>query len=244
MEIFRQTVLAVKMEAPSVMTYHFNIPEGFDWKEGSHLHLAMPDFDLASGRNPNKIRHMSIATQPFEGSIAITTRLTGDSPFKKELAKIQPGDRMQLFHISSRLHLRRSGRPIILLSNGVGLAAFRPLIMEYLKNPVGIPSLHSFTMSKPGETLYKEDLTLPSSDSLSHTWYSDKQAFHQVISQNGFQDALFYIVGSDLFIQDTIYRLRKLGVLDNDMILDKKPPVRQMFFQTMDLITATPFAFK
>lgn len=32
MEIFRPTVLAVKMEAPSVMTYHFNIPEGFDWK--------------------------------------------------------------------------------------------------------------------------------------------------------------------------------------------------------------------
>lgn len=91
MEIFRPTVLAVKMEAPSVMTYHFNIPEGFDWKEGSHLHLAMPDFDLASGRNPNKIRHMSIATQPFEGSIAITTRLTGDSPFKRNLQRSNPG---------------------------------------------------------------------------------------------------------------------------------------------------------
>lgn len=151
---------------------------------------------------------------------------------------------MQLFHIGSRLRLQRKERPIVLLSNGIGLAAFRPLILEYLKDSEGIPSLHSFTMTRPGEIFYETDLTHPASDSFSHCWILSRPTFHQAMSQEHLRDALFYIVGSELFIRDTIHRLRHLNVADDDMILDKKPPVRKMFFRTLDLITPTPFAFK
>lgn len=244
MEIFRETLLEVVAEAPSVKTFHFSIPQGYSWHEGAHLHLAMAEYDLSLGRDPNRIRHMSIATLPREGSMAITTRLTADSPFKRALAELRPGATMQLFHIGSRLRLRRKGRPLVLLSNGVGLAAFRPLILEYLNNPEGIPALHSFSMSRPDERFYEKDLAMPASPSFSHDWFSRRDQFHEAYGQEHFKEALFYLVGSELFLRDSIYRLRQLGVADDDMILDKKPPVRKMFFSTLDLITATPFAFK
>lgn len=244
MDIFKQKLIDVTVETPTVRTFHFEAPENYTWVEGSHLHMAFSDYDLGQGRNPNKIRHMSIASLPQENNIAITTKLTLDSPFKQSMTELSPGDSMQLFDISSRLFLRRQNRPIILLSNGVGLAAFRPLILKFLSDPSRIPSLHSLTAARNGHEIYLNELCRLQSDSFTQSWFSQKAALREALEEYSGTGSLYYIVGSELFIRDSIRTLRKLGVPDEDMIIDKKPRVREMFFKTLDLISDSPFVFK
>lgn len=244
MNIFTQKLIRTVDEASTLRTFHFEAPENYHWIEGSHLHLAFVDYDLTKGRNPHKIRHMSIASLPEEGTIAITTRLTGDSPFKIELSRLRPGDAMQLFDISSRLHLRRLDRPLVLLSNGVGLAAFRPLILKYLAEPARIPSLHSLCVAPPDGRIYEKELAGLNNGSFSHTFLTHRGPFREALGKPLFKGSLYYLAGSELFLRDTVRSLRLLGVPDRDIIIDKKPPVREMFFKTLDLLADTPFAFR
>lgn len=243
MEQFIQKIIAIKDEAPTIRTFHFERPEGLIWEEGSHLHLAFPGFNAQGRRDPDKIRHMSISSLPGENTIAITTRLNNASPFKTAMASLMIGDEMVLFKIGSRLGLRREDRPLCLLSMGVGLAAFRPLIMEFSANSERIPSVTSLAIVRPGQELFQEELAGFESDHFRHHRYYDRTSYLEGLSSLPQPDSIYYIVGSELFIRDMIRTLRAQGIQDEDIVIDKKPAVREMFFQAMDLISEKPMIF-
>ncbi len=243
MELYLQKILAIRDEAPTIRTFRFAVPLGLTWEEGAHLHIAFPDFNAGGIKNPERVRHMSIASLPRENVIAITTRLNDSSPFKQALAALTVGDEMVLYKFGSRLALRREERPIVLLSMGVGLAAFRPLILEYVSDSRGIPSLTSLTRCRPGQELYRDELSALSHSQLHQEWHCAAESFLQAVDSQPL-DGWYYIVGSEIFIRDMIRVLRGRGIADEAMIIDKKPPVRAMFFQTMELISEKPLLVK
>lgn len=243
MELYLQKIIAIRDEAPAIRTFYFDVPPWLTWEEGAHLHIAFPDFNAGGIKNPERVRHMSIASLPREHVIAITTRMNDTSPFKRSLADLTVGDEMVLYKFGSRLALHREGRPIVLLSMGVGLAAFRPLILEYVKDPQGIPSLTSLTRCRPGQELYQSELAPLSQAQLRQEWHATADSYLQAAASQPL-DGYYYIVGSEIFIRDMIRLLRDRGIADESMIIDKKPPVRSMFFQTMDLISEKTLLLK
>lgn len=239
MELFPVRMIDIKEEAPGIHTFCFDIPEGLTWEEGAHLHLAFPDFMESGRKDPEKVRHMSLSSLPDENRIAITTRLNGSSPFKLRLAQLSRGDSMILYKIGSRLSLRRDNRPLKLISMGVGLAAFRPLLLACARQSDGIPALTSLTAVRPGEELFHQELGSLGSERLRQIYFHHRGDLIKALSQQA-AGSIFYIVGSELFLRDIIRHLRLLGIPDEDIIIDKKPEVRAMFLQTMELISERP----
>ena len=133
MEIYWTKIKEIIEETPEIKTFHLECPEGVTWEEGAHIHLALEGFN--AGEKPNRalVRHMSISTVQKEAAIGITTRLKAErSEFKTILGNLSIGDQVAVFKIKSNLALRREERNVYLLSSGVGLASFRPLVLQYL----------------------------------------------------------------------------------------------------------------
>lgn len=232
MHIHWTTVKEITQEAPYTWTYKLDSPADFTWEEGAHTHLALEGFN--SGEKPNKslVRHMSISTLPAEDAIGITTRIKDEcSEFKFELSKLTVGDSVALFKTHSNVTLKRQDKAINLLSCGVGIATFRPLILEYLSNSTGIDKIHSLSIDSSKNYLFSDIFKHLPENKLTAQYVDTRQTYYQEVEQLAQdKEALFYVVGGDEFLKENISLLRKQGVLDNQIILDKHESRVNVFF--------------
>lgn len=229
---YKLKLIDIIEEVKGTKTYYFEKPADLTWEEGSHTHIGHIGFDEGEQPNKNWVRHMSIMTLPIENKIGITTRVPGSSSeFKRKLSELKRGDEVILFKLGSRLQLKRSDRPVILISMGVGIAAFRPVILAYKDNKLGIPSLFNMNIDSTGEFIFKEELDQLVNDSYRNYWVASRPDFYEKLQQlANTENAIYYIVGSDPFIKDMIKYLRDKNVKEEDMILDKKEEKLQEYF--------------
>lgn len=147
MQIYWTKINKIIEETPEVKTYLLDCPEGFSWEEGSHTHFALKGFNAGDKPNRGLIRHMSISTLPHENSIGITTRIREQcSEFKATLRNLEVGNEVALFKTHSNIPLRRENKNVYLLSSGVGLATFRPLVLDYFERTEGVNQIHSLNI--------------------------------------------------------------------------------------------------
>lgn len=225
MEKYRLKITDIVDEVEGTRTYYMDMPQDFSWDEGSHAHIGLSGFD--QGEMPVKewVRHMSIMTLPDERKIGFTTRKRENcSEFKEKLFQSEIGDEIVVFKPGSRMSLRRENRPVILLSMGVGIATMRPLVLAYSKNSDGIPMMTNVNVDATGDFLYRKDLDHLACDCYINLWLDGRQKLHSYLENLNYEDRpVFYLVGSDPFIIDLIHRLRGKGVLQEDLVIDKKP---------------------
>lgn len=224
MQIYWTKINQIIDESPEVKTYLLNLPEGFTWQEGSHTHFAFEGFNAGDKPNRGLIRHMSICTLPHENSIGITTRIKDQcSEFKSILRNMKPGDEVAIFKTHSNVPLKREGKNVYLLSSGVGLATFRPLVLEYGSNAEGVRSIHSLNVDSSKYYLF-QDVFKTSTDTNFTAQFVDSRAEYykavKVFANDA--DGLFYIVGSDDFLRENIDLLRTRGVAREQILLDKR----------------------
>ncbi|MBC7960250.1 MAG: hypothetical protein H7X94_10315 [Vallitaleaceae bacterium] len=229
-------IVDIVNEAKGTKTYYFNKPEDFTWEAGAHTHLGHLGFDEGERPNKNWVRHMSIMTLPSENRIGITTRVPGSSSeFKIKLSELIVGDEIIQFKLGSRMSLRRNNRPIVLLSMGVGMATMRPLILNFANHPDNIPRLVNVNVDASGEHIFKDEIDPLSSENLTNYWLNSRQTFYEALEQMmKLEQALYYIVGSDVFIKDIIARLMANNVNREDIVIDKKEEVMDQFFELED----------
>jgi ferredoxin--NADP+ reductase len=208
-------------ETPDTKTYVLDRPDDFTWEEGAHTHLALKGFNVGEKPNRDLIRHMSISTLPYENKIGITTRVREQcSIFKTELKKLKIGDSVALFKTHTNVPLRRQNKSIYLLSNGVGIATFRPLVLEFLRNNEGVKSVHSLNVDASNDHLFTD--LFEANENLSAQYVSNREEYYKEVKDLASdKEGLFYIVGSDDFIFDTIACLRKADIADEQLYLDK-----------------------
>ncbi|MDF2942234.1 MAG: hypothetical protein K0S01_1092 [Herbinix sp.] len=219
-------------EAEGTKTYFLEKPVDLTWEEGAHTHIGLVGFDEGELPNKNWVRHMSIMTLPDENKIGITTRVPGSSSeFKIKLSKLKTGDEIILFKLGSRMGLKRCNRPIIALSMGVGIATIRPIIHAYIKDKYNIPSLINVNVDSSSEFIFKEELDKLGDDNYKNYWLNSRQGFYEILQQViETENAIYYVVGSDIFIKDIILRLRDKKVKDADIIIDKKEEILPDYF--------------
>lgn len=233
MEKFLLKLIEKKEEENGIWSYYLEKPETFLWEEGAHMHIALKGYDTDDVPNKEWVRHMSIMTLPEEGQIGFTTRLGEPmSEFKEKLQALSTGDALVVFKVGSRMALRRTHKPIILLSMGVGLATFRPLIYNFLKDQTDIPKLVALNINAIGDGPYKAALTQLHHAALTQIWTRTRaDYYHQLHTLvDTHKDAWYYIVGSAPFISDAIEVLRAKGIADAAIVIDKKPDLRINYF--------------
>ncbi|WP_214760228.1 FAD-dependent oxidoreductase [Exiguobacterium sp. s146] len=221
MQIYWTPIQQVVQEARDTYTFKLELPGGFTWEEGAHTHFALEGFNQGDKPNRTLIRHMSISTLPHEGAIGITTRVKPEcSTFKSMLRDMKIGDKVAIFKTYSNVPLKREGKNVYLLSSGVGIATFRPLVLAYSANREGVPHLHSLNVDSSQQYLFSD--VFESTDTFTSEFVDSRPVYYEKVETLASdQDGLFYVVGSDDFLHETIATLRQNGVTPDQIMLDK-----------------------
>lgn len=223
MQIYWVKINKIIEESPEVKTYMLDCPEDFNWEEGAHTHFALEGFNAGDKPNRNLIRHMSISTLPHENSIGITTRIKEDcSEFKTLLNNHKVGDKIAIFKTYSNIPLKRKHKNVYLLSSGVGLATFRPLVLDYFKRSDKVNYINSLNVDSSKDFLFNPIFeSAPDKNFTSKYVDNRKDYYEEVKSLAADKDGLFYVVGSDEFITQNIEVLLEKGINPEQVILDK-----------------------
>lgn len=237
MDKYNVKILEIKEEYKNVFTYTIEKPEGLDWEEGSSFHLALPGYDDGQEVNKKLIHHLSINTLSNEKNIRFTTKIPiRKSVFKKALSKLEVGDEVTIFKIKSNMKLRREDRPVVLLSQGLAMSTMRPLIKKFEADSTGIPELLSINVNTKDNHLFEDDFEKIDGSLFIKLWLDNRSDYLEKLKEigNSGQKPIFYIVGSEVFVFDTLYMLRQYGVSDSDMVIDKDPDKRTVVFDTLE----------
>ena len=223
MQIYWTKINQIIDESPEVKTYLLDCPEGFTWEEGAHTHFALEGFNAGEKPNRSLVRHMSISTLPYEKSIGITTRITEQcSEFKSTLKNINVGGKVALFKTNSNVPLRRENKNIYLLSSGVGLATFRPLVLEYFERPDQVNQIHSLNIDSSKEFIFTNIFESATEKKFTSEFVDSRESYYQRVEELAAdQDGLYYVVGSDEFLVQNIALLKEHGIKSNQIVLDK-----------------------
>ena len=232
MQIYWTKINKIIEETPEVKTFLLDLPEGFTWEEGAHTHLALEGFNAGDQPNKSLVRHMSISTLPNEQTVGITTRIRElCSEFKSILRNLEVGDKVALFKIHSNVPLKREDKNIYLLSSGVGLATFRPLVLTYLERPDHIDRIHSLTIDSTQDYLFTDVFETAPDKNFTSQYVNNRNDYYEEVKKLAAdQDGLFYVVGSDEFILQNIDVLREQGIKPEQIVLDKRERQLANFF--------------
>lgn len=223
MQIYWTKINQIIEETPEIRTYLLDCPEDFTWEEGAHTHFALKSFNDGDKPNRSLVRHMSISTLPHENSIGITTRIREQcSEFKAILRNLEVGQEVALFKTISNVQLKRENKNIYLLSAGVGLATFRPLVLEYFEHDDRINHIHSLNIDSSKAFLFTHIFKSSPEKKFTAQFVDNRQDYYNEVERLATdQDGLFYLVGSDEFILENIELLYERGIKPEQIILDK-----------------------
>ncbi|WOV83078.1 dihydropteridine reductase [Sporosarcina jeotgali] len=224
MQIYWTKINKIIEETPEVKTFLLDCPKDFVWEEGSHTHLALEGFNAGEKPNRNLIRHMSISTLPYENSIGITTRIKEQcSEFKTILRNLTVGDEVALFKTHSNVPLKRTDKNVYLLSSGVGLATFRPLVLDYFERADNVNQIHSLNIDSSKDFLFTAIFESTPDKKFTSQFVDNRKDYYEEVKQLASdKDGLFYVVGSDEFLIQNIEVLREQGVNPEQIMLDKR----------------------
>jgi len=223
MQIYWTKINKIIEETPEIKTYLVDCPEDFTWEEGAHTHFALEGFNAGDKPNRSLIRHMSITTLPHENSIGITTRIREQcSEFKIFLRNLEVGNKVAIFKTYSNVPLKREDKNVYLLSSGVGLATFRPLVLDYFERADNVNHIHSLNIDSSKDFLFTNIFeSAPDKKFTSQFVDNRKDYYEEVKNLAADKDGLFYVVGSDEFLVQNIEVLCKQGIKPEQIMLDK-----------------------
>ncbi|MBP1970377.1 ferredoxin--NADP+ reductase [Virgibacillus natechei] len=223
MQIYWTKINKIIEETPEVKTYLLDCPEDYTWEEGAHIHLALEGFNAGDKPNRSLIRHMSISTLPQSNLIGITTRIREQcSEFKAILRNLEVGNEVAIFKTHSNVPLKREDKNVYLLSSGVGLATFRPLVLDYFERADNVKQIHSLNIDSSKNFLFTDIFeSTPDKKFTSQFIDNRKDYYEEVKNLAADKDGLFYVVGSDEFLVQNIDVLREQGIKPVQIMLDK-----------------------
>src|SRR5690625_2282377 len=149
---------------------------------------------------------MSICTMPREKTIGISTRIKElCSEYKSILRTLEVGDEVALFKTHSNIPLKRENKNVYLLSSGVGLATFRPLVLDYFERADNVKRIHSLNIDSSRDFLFTDIFdSAPDKNFTSQFVDNRKKYYEEVEKLTDDKDGLFYVVGSDEFLMQNI----------------------------------------
>ncbi|CCI59694.1 dihydropteridine reductase [Staphylococcus equorum] len=231
MQIYWTKINKIINETSEIKTYLLDCPEGFTWEEGSHTHMGLKGFN--EGEKPNKslVRHMSISTVPNENIIGITTRIRKQcSEFKNILNNLEVGQEVAIFKTHSNIPLKRESKNVYLLSSGVGLATYRPIVLKYLENAKDVNKIHSINVDSSREFLFTDIFKSVPDKKFTSQFVDSRTSYYEELENIAMdKNALFYIVGSDEFVTQNIEKLLELDVKTSQIVIDKREKQRSEF---------------
>ncbi|MBN2795838.1 MAG: FAD-dependent oxidoreductase [Clostridia bacterium] len=204
-------------------SFDFHMNPSVHWKEGDSSKVYISVNEKWIGKK------FSYATIPDEKRIRFTTRIRENaSAYKQALNNLKKGESVEITVPSGEFYLRRENRPVLILSNGVGIAAARSLIYAYDHDSSDVSMLASINVNHTSELYQNEMMQIEKHTRYFTAHYAENRTeFYQSLDfvlQNMMvylsDDPIIYVVGSTLFVSNTIEYLMNMGISGHDIITD------------------------
>ncbi|MGQ1891214.1 FAD-dependent oxidoreductase [Thermophagus sp. OGC60D27] len=216
-------LIEVIEEAPSTYTFKFSVPEKIQWSPGAYAHFLSSS--LANGEKLKKelVRELSIMSHPDENFIGFTTRIRENpSQFKRIMLNINVGDEIRMFKMGNHFAKAKFEDPIVLISMGVGIATFRPLILEHLKKTAAKTPLININIDRSGNFVYRNELDKLPDNKIHNCMVTNRADLYERIDQCvDRKSKTFCVVGSKEFNKDIGDYLLKKKVPQKSIVFDK-----------------------
>ena len=215
-------LIKLEKEANDTYTFKFAVPKNIKWTLGSYAHFVCSDLQNGVNFKKNLLRELSIMSYPDENFIGFTTRIRQNpSEFKRTMLNLKLGDEIRIFKIGNHFKNIETDKPIVFISMGVGIATFRPIILEHLKTSKG-SSITNINIDRTGDFVYQQELEKLPEEKLRNVFVTNRGDLYNEIGQCiTCKDNTYYVVGSKEFNETIRGFLLKNKVSKKAIFLDK-----------------------
>jgi len=215
-------LIKLEKEAYDTYTFKFAVPNNIKWTIGSYAHFVCSDLQNGVNFKKNLLRELSIMSHPDENFVGFTTRIRQNpSEFKSTMLNLKLGDEIRIFKIGNHFKNIETDKPIVFISMGVGIATFRPIILEHLKTSKG-SSITNINIDRTGDFVYQQELEKLPEEKLRNVFVTNRGDLYNEIGQCiTCKDNTYYVVGSKEFNETIRDFLLKNKVSKKAIFLDK-----------------------
>ncbi|MDX1633082.1 MAG: FAD-dependent oxidoreductase [Marinobacter sp.] len=224
--------------AVDTMAFHFEKPEGFQFKAGQTAEWKL--IDPPETDSEGNSRTFTIASAPYENTLMCGTRMR-DSAYKRSLEKLKPGDEILLDGPggSFKLHNDES-TPAVFLTGGIGVTAVRSILLQALKDKVGHKLVVFYSNHRPEDAAFLEELdqsrdnnpdytfvpTMTQMDKSDQSWHGETGHVDKAMLEKYLDDLtkpIYYLDGPPDMVEGLFKVLTDAGV-DEDNIRTEEFP--------------------
>jgi ferredoxin-NADP reductase len=142
--------------AEGTMAFHFEKPEGFQFRAGQFLNLRLlepPETDAEGNQ-----RSFSIASAPDEDELMVATRMR-DTAFKRVLKEMLLESEVKMAGPFGAFTLHRAGsRPAVFLTGGIGVTPFRSIVVQATQDKLPHRLFFFYSNRKPEDAAFLDEL--------------------------------------------------------------------------------------
>jgi ferredoxin-NADP reductase len=210
-------VLSTRQESASYWSCVFRRPPGFTFASGDWI-------DLCFGRSPGTpVKTFSFSSGQNEADIMITYKI-GISPFKQQLHRLRPGDKIDVYQYGNSGFGLDSAYDAVMIAGGIGIAPFRSMLID----ATPAQNITLFYQSRSDDFAFKAEIDAWAHHHPYHTViYIDsslKGRLKQAMINEYVRDMTvpkFYIAGPPGMVETTEQFLLSQGVKAHDILDDE-----------------------
>lgn len=224
--------------AVDTMAFHFEKPEGFDFKAGQVAEWKLIDPPETDSEGDS--RTFTIASAPYEDRLSFATRMR-DSAFKRSVEKLKPGDEIKIDGPggSFKLHNDES-TPAVFLTGGIGATAVRSILLQALKDQVGHRIVVFYSNHRPEDAAFLDELdqsrdsnpdytfvaTMTQMDESSQPWNGETGHVDKAMLEKYLDDLskpIYYLDGPPDMVDGMFRMLTEAGVNEDNIRTEEFP---------------------
>lgn len=222
--------------SPDTYVFEFDKPKDFKFTPGQYLEWTLPHNGADSRGNR---RYFSIASSPQESIMMAVKFYSPSSTYKRALLALNPGQHIIASSLAGDFVMpKKRQTPLAFIAGGVGIAPFRSIIEDVVRNKEKVDIVVIFTNRKREDILFLDTLdkarefgvrslyVLTDKDALPQNWGGlIGHVTPDVIAKNipDFKNRKFFISGPQLMVQNFEKILRDSGVSGYDIKVDFFP---------------------
>ena len=232
MSTYAVTLRSREEVAEGTMAYHFERPDGFDFKPGQAIDLILADAPAKDGQSA---RHaFSLVSAPSAQELVVATRMR-DSAFKRVLKSLAVGARVEIDGPfgSLALHSDRA-RAAVFIAGGIGITPFMSMLRQAIHDRLPQQLLLLYSNRRPEDAAFLTELQslaqqnanfnlLPTMTEMvksSQSWRGETSPIDDALLQKamlGHPKPVFYVVGPPGMVAGMRETLNRIGVDDDDI---------------------------
>ncbi len=231
-ERYKVNLKEKRVLADRTMSFHFDKPEGFEYKAGQTVDLTIPFLE------ENNTRTFSLITEPKESRLAVATRIT-DSEFKQTLSGADIGADLEIEgpYGEFRLH-EDTNKMAVFLVGGIGVTPFMSMIKDVMVGGKEHDIYMLYSNRRPEDVAFREELqaysesndinldlvfTMTNAEDSSEEWsgergYINWEMIRKYVPED--RQAVYYTSGAPAMVEAMRTMLKENNVSDDDLRFD------------------------